>query len=447
LKEPGILGQSKGDNPAPGYAFTFGFFDGKKTVEDAVKNGWLYMSDSIVNPAIIAYTSDFDARINLEPIPSLKIELSAKRYTADNTTVNYMYTGMPSTFTGSYNITSIAIATAFKPKGNASSNYNSEVFNTFLANRKIMASRLRSRLTGKNYPSTGFFTELPNIAGKPFDPTLGDYTENSSDVLIPAFLAAYTGRDINSSSTGLFPGLASILPNWRMSYDGLSRIGWIRDNFKSVSITHAYTCRYSIGNYSSYSTWVALDGEDNALGYIRDVQSNNPIPSSPYDISSVSMTEQFSPLVGVNVALKNSMTGKVEYRKQRNLALNITSLQLIEANTDEMVVGVGYVLKDFDVILRLSNNDQAKIKNDLKISADFSYKNLSTLLRKIDENITQASSGNKMYSIKIMADYVFSSKVNLQVFFDRQSTNPLISTSYPVAATNFGVNIKFMLTR
>ena len=358
-----------------------------------------------------------------------------------------MYTGMPSTFTGSYNITSIAIATAFKPKGNASSNYNSEVFNTFLANRKIMASRLRSRLTGKNYPSTGFFTELPNIAGKPFDPTLGDYTENSSDVLIPAFLAAYTGRDINSSSTGLFPGLASILPNWRMSYDGLSRIGWIRDNFKSVSITHAYTCRYSIGNYSSYSTWVALDGEDNALGYIRDVQSNNPIPSSPYDISSVSMTEQFSPLVGVNVALKNSMTGKVEYRKQRNLALNITSLQLIEANTDEMVVGVGYVLKDFDVILRLSNNDQAKIKNDLKISADFSYKNLSTLLRKIDENITQASSGNKMYSIKIMADYVFSSKVNLQVFFDRQSTNPLISTSYPVAATNFGVNIKFMLTR
>ena len=447
LKEPGILGQSKGDNPAPGYAFTFGFFDGKKTVEDAVKNGWLYMSDSIVNPAIIAYTSDFDARINLEPIPSLKIELSAKRYTADNTTVNYMYTGMPSTFTGSYNITSIAIATAFKPKGNASSNYNSEVFNTFLANRKIMASRLRSRLTGKNYPSTGFFTELPNIAGKPFDPTLGDYTENSSDVLIPAFLAAYTGRDINSSSTGLFPGLASILPNWRMSYDGLSRIGWIRDNFKSVSITHAYTCRYSIGNYSSYSTWVALDGEDNALGYIRDVQSNNPIPSSPYDISSVSMTEQFSPLVGLNVALKNSMTGKVEYRKQRNLALNITSLQLIEANTDEMVVGVGYVLKDFDVILRLSNNDQAKIKNDLKISADFSYKNLSTLLRKIDENITQASSGNKMYSIKIMADYVFSSKVNLQVFFDRQSTNPLISTSYPVAATNFGVNIKFMLTR
>ncbi len=447
LKEPGILGQSKGDNPAPGYAFTFGFFDGKKTVEDAVKNGWLYMSDSIVNPAIIAYTSDFDARINLEPIPSLKIELSAKRYTADNTTVNYMYTGMPSTFTGSYNITSIAIATAFKPKGNASSNYNSEVFNTFLANRKIMASRLRSRLTGKNYPSTGFFTELPNIAGKPFDPTLGDYTENSSDVLIPAFLAAYTGRDINSSSTGLFPGLASILPNWRMSYDGLSRIGWIRDNFKSVSITHAYTCRYSIGNYSSYSTWVALDGEDNALGYIRDVQSNNPIPSSPYDISSVSMTEQFSPLVGLNVALKNSMTGKVEYRKQRNLALNITSLQLIEANTDEMVVGVGYVLKDFDVILRLSNNDQTKIKNDLKISADFSYKNLSTLLRKIDENITQASSGNKMYSIKIMADYVFSSKVNLQVFFDRQSTNPLISTSYPVAATNFGVNIKFMLTR
>lgn len=447
LPEPGFLGQSKGANKAPGYGFTFGFFDSEKTIDNAIKSNWLYMSDTIINPAIVAYTSDFDARLNLEPLPMMKIELNAKRYTADNTSIQYMFPGMPSTFTGSYNITTIAIASIFKPIGDASSNYDSEVFRTFLSNRQTIAARLRSKLNGTNYPTSGFFSELPNVSGKPFDPALGDYTENSSDVLIPAFVAAYTGRDVKTTSTGLFPALASILPNWRMTYDGLSRIGWIRDHFKSVSITHAYTCRYSIGNYTSYSTWVALDGNDNALGYIRDVQTNNPIPSSPYDISSVSLTEQFSPLIGINLALKNSMTTKVEYRKQRNLALNISSLQLIEANTDEMVIGLGYILKDFDVILRLKNNDQTKIKNDLKISADLSYKNMNTLLRKIDENITQASNGNKLFSLKIMADYVFSSKVNLQLFFDRQSTNPLVSTSYPVAATNFGVNVKFMLTR
>jgi cell surface protein SprA len=154
-----------------------------------------------------------------------------------------------------------------------------------------------------------------------------------------------------------------MLPNWRISYDGLSRIGWIKDHFKSISLTHAYTCRYSIGSYTSYSTWVAMGGDNSALGYVRDVQTNIPIPSSPYDISNISLTEQFSPLIGVNVAMNNSMTGKLEYRKQRNLALNLSSTQLIEAATDEFVVGLGYLLKDFDVILKLKNQTQTSVKN------------------------------------------------------------------------------------
>ena len=141
------------------------------------------------------------------------------------------------------------------------------------------------------------------------------------------------------------------------------------------------------------------------------------------------------------------MTTKFEYKKQRSLALNLTSTQLIESSTDEWVAGVGYVLKDFDVIMNLKNSGQQKIKNDLKLNADVSYKNIKSLLRKIDENITQASSGNKMFTIKVIADYVFSSKVNVQLFFDHQTTSPLISSTYPVAATNFGMSFKFMLTR
>jgi cell surface protein SprA len=273
------------------------------------------------------------------------------------------------------------------------------------------------------------------------------FSENSADVLIPSFLAAYTGRDVNSVDTNPFLSLLSILPNWRISYDGLSRIGWIKDHFKSISVTHAYTCRYSIGSYTSYSTWVAMGGYNSALGYVRDVQTNIPIPSSPYDISNISLTEQFSPLIGVNVAMNNSMTGKLEYRKQRNLALNLSSTQLIEAATDEFVVGLGYLLKDFDVILKLKNQTQTSVKNDLKLSADLSYKDIKTLLRKVDSNITQASSGNKLFTLKIIADYVFSSKLNIQLFYDKQSSSPLISSSYPVSSTNFGMSFKFMLTR
>lgn len=447
LPNAAIFGQQSYGNGvyAPGFDFAFGLHN-DKTIDNAIDNNWLYMSDSIINPATTAVTSDFDFKATLEPIPGLKIDLNAKRYIASNTTIQYMFEGMPTTFNGSYNITQVALLTAFKPIANATNNYASETFNNFMANRQYFADKLNAYYIGKKYPYKGFIADNPDYENKYFDESKG-FTVNSAEVLIPAFLSAYTGRDPSKTETTPFLSLLNILPNWRMSYDGLSRLQWVKDNFKSVSITHAYTCRYSIGSYTSYSTWVAMGDDDSALGYIRDVQSNAPIPSSPYEISSVSLTEQFSPLIGVNAALKNSMTTKLEYKKQRSLALNLSSTQLIDAMTDEFVIGVGYVVKDFDVILKLKNNSQSRIKNDLKINADLSYKDIKSLLRKIDQDLTQASSGNKLLTLKIMADYVFSSKVNIQVFYDRQVSTPLISSTFPVSSTNFGVSFKFMLTR
>jgi cell surface protein SprA len=183
------------------------------------------------------------------------------------------------------------------------------------------------------------------------------------------------------------------------------------------------------------------------IGFVRDVTTDNPIPSSAYDISSVSITEAFSPLIGLNLAMKNSLTAKFEYRKQRNLALNVTSVQLTEGHTDEFVIGGGYTIKNLNFMTKNKEGVQKKVSNDLKITVDLSYKNIKTLLRKVEEGLTQASSGNKVFSIKIAADYVLSQKINLQIFYDHQGTTPLISTSYPVKADNVGINIKLMLTR
>ena len=446
LQSPQFMGQSTDLNGmmAPGLGFAFGMHD-DTTIPEAIANQWLYMSDSIINPATTARTSDIDFKASLEPLPGLKIDLNAKRYQASNTTIQYMFPGMPSTFTGSYNMTLITLSTAFKPMATAENNYTSETFSQFLDNRQLVADRLNRMYTGSRYPTTGFLGES-QLGGKNYDPSLGKFGPNSTEVLIPAFIAAYSGKDVNDMETNPFLSLKQLLPNWRVSYDGLSRIPWIKDKFRSVSISHAYTSRYSIGSYTSYSTWVAMDGNKH-MGYVRDVQTNNPIPSSPYDISSVSINEQFSPLIGINAALKNSMTAKAEYKKSRNLSLNLSSTQLIDAASEEFVIGFGYVIKDFDVILKLKNNTQSRVKNDLKLNADLSYKDIKSLLRKIDENLTQASSGNKLLTLKIMADYVFSSKVNIQMFYDKQVSTPLISSSFPVSATNFGVSFKFMLTR
>lgn len=444
--EPGLLGQQNvnGMN-VPGYGFVFGFAD-KNTLSTALANDWLIKSDSVVTPATTAFTSDLNINASLEPIAGFKIDVSAKRYQASNTSVQYMFDGMPTTFNGSYNITLMALSTAFKPIGTATNNYNSELFNNFLTNRQIIANRLNAGYVGKLYPNAGFL-KGSSLANTEFDPQHGAFTQSSADVLIPAFLAAYTGRNPNTIGTNPFLSLLNIMPNWRVTFDGLRNISWFNDNFKSISLTHAYTCRYSIGSYTSYSTWTGLN-DGSGMGYVRDVQNDlNAIPSSAYDIANVSLSEQFSPLIGVNAVMNNSMTGKLEYRKQRDLSLNLIGNQLIEAASNELVVGLGYIVKDFDVILKLNSNKQTKVKNDLKLSADLSYRDVKTLLRKVDDNITQASSGNKLFTLKILADYVFSSKVNIQLYYDKQMNTPLISSSYPVSSSDFGVSFKFMLTR
>ena len=271
---------------------------------------------------------------------------------------------------------------------------------------------------------------------------------NTADVLVPAFLAAYTGRDVSTVNLNPFMGILQILPNWSVTFDGLGKLPWLRDHFKSINLTHAYTCKYAIGSYSSYSTWVpARELSDKQVGFVRDVTTDNPLPSSAYDISSVNLSENFSPLVGLNMTMKNSLSAKFEYRKQRNISLNINSVQITEGHTDEFVIGAGYTIKNLNFVTKNRDGGQKKVSNDLKLNVDISYKDIKTLLRKVEEDLTQASSGNKVLGIKISADYVLSQKINLQFFYDHQGTTPLISSSYPVKADNVGINVKLMLTR
>lgn len=443
----GFMGQGKtGDNLyAPGFDFAFGFIP-DDFIQRAKDNMWLSADTTVVQPATRAHTSDFDAKLTLEPFPGFKIQLNGKRYEAQSASVIYSYDQIQENITGSFNITQVALMTAFDRIGSADENYATKSFSRFLEYRDVMAERVQAQYAGISYPDAGFLRGT-TLAGKEYDAKNGTVSSASADVLVPAFLAAYTGRDINRMGTNPFLSLLQILPNWSVTFDGLSRIPWVKEHFRSVNLTHAYTCKYSIGSYGSYSTWVPADGDNKMVGFVRNVENEAPIPSSAYDISTVSISEQFSPLIGLNIAMKNSMTAKVEYRKQRNLALNVTSVQMTEGATDEFVFGFGYTIKDFDIILKLKGDKQNRVKNDLKLNVDLSYKDIKTLLRKVEENITQASSGNKVFGIKLSVDYVLSSKINLQLFYDHQSTTPLISSSFPVKADNVGLNIKLMLTR
>jgi cell surface protein SprA len=340
-------------------------------------------------------------------------------------------------------MTHIALGTAFWAKKTDVGNVKSyDLFNDY---RRIMANRLQQKYENRNYPSGGFMTESDVAGGSPFDAANGTFSGNSTDAMIPAFLASYSGRSIDKTSSSIIPSILSLLPNWTVSYDGLTRIPFIAKVMKSATINHAYQSSYSVNSYTSYANYMSIGNE---MGFIKDINTGNPIPSSGYDIAGVQIQENFAPFIGIDMAFKNSFTGTLKYNKSRVVTLNITSLQIAENYTNEFVIGVGYIIKDFDVLIKLKSNKIKRVKNDLTTRLDFSFKDMSMLLREIDTNKPpQAQSGNKTIAVRFTADYVFSSKLNFRFFVNYQSNTPLITTSYPIATTDVGISIKFLLTR
>lgn len=282
-------------------------------------------------------------------------------------------------------------------------------------------------------------------AGNPFNPTVGDVSATSSDVLIPAFIAAYSGTNPNKQYLTPFPSFANALPNWRVTYDGLIYLGNLRNIFKSFTLSHAYQCTYSVGSYSSYLNWMSADGGE--LGFTIDELTGNPIPTSPYNISSVAITEKFAPLIGAAVTMKNDLTVSAEYRDARTLTLNTSAGQVVEANQRGLTVGLGYKIVGFNTVLKMKGSGRG-ISNDLSINGDFSFSETQALIRRIETAYTQATSGTRTLTMNFTASYIMSRRLTLGAFFDHQINTPIVSsTSYPTTNTSFGFNINLSLAR
>ena len=286
-------------------------------------------------------------------------------------------------------------------------------------------------------------TDNPN-AGHDFNPSVGGVNRAGSDVLIPAFLAAYTGRNPQKQWLNPFPSFSSVLPNWRVTYDGLIRIGGLNKHFKAITLTHAYQCTYSVGSYSSYLNWMGVGG---GMGFTLNELSGEPVPSSPYNISSVAITERFAPLIGLNVTLKNDLKFNAEYRDSRTLTLNSDAGQLVEAQTKNITVGVGYKIVGFNTVLKMRGSGRG-ISNDLTVNADFSLQQSQALIRRIESNYAQATSGTRSLSINFSANYIMSRRVTLGAFFDHQVNTPLISSSaFPTTNSSYGITFNLSLSR
>ena len=437
-----IFGQSNNyDVMAPGLDFAFGFYD-ENYIYKAKERGWLLADETQTSPALFARTEEFDLEIGLEPIKGLKITLTTNRTDSRTSQIMFMYDNMNTTYSGSYTKTHCAILTAMR-KSSADNGYASSTFDKFLENIPVIAERIQSKYNGVKYPTTGFM-QNHSLAGKAFDASNGGVNTSSSDVLIPAFMAAYTGQSPDKVTLGPFPGLSAMLPNWRITYDGLGKIEWFRKYFRSLTLTHAYQCTYSVGSFTSYTDWISVDGE---MGFSQDELTRNPYPSSPYNISSVAITEKFAPLIGLAATMYNNITLNAEYRDSRTLTLNSAAGQLVEASSKSFVIGGSYKIANFNSILKIGGQQQG-VNHDMTINADFTLSNNSALIRKIESNTAQATSGTRTLSINVTADYVLSKRLTVGAYFDHQINTPLVSsTAYPTTNTNFGISINLSLTR
>ena len=298
--------------------------------------------------------------------------------------------------------------------------------------------------------------------------------------MIPAFLNAYTVGDGNSLD--IFPALTRLLPNWNVSYSGLSRLPRMKRIFKSFNINHGYKSVYSVGSYNTYTSYMEyMDG----FGFVSDVATGNPIPSGMYDVSTVSINESFAPLAGVDMTFHNNLTAKVEYRKTRVLTLSMTSQQITETRSNDFVIGMGYKIVGLNLFgnqksitakegakaarrnksgkpSRPGKQDEENkpgasksrsttnqgFSNDLNLRVDFSLRDQSALNRDILSGLTQATSGNKALHISFSADYALSKYLTLTAFYDYQFNKPLLTTSsYPTRTQDFGVSLRFILNR
>ena len=451
------FGQKKVGSMAPGLDFAFGLVD-DDYIGKARENDWLLRNDSVATPATTSKTENLQLRMTLEPVKDLKIDFSAVRTQTTQKSIQYMYEGTPTTQSGSFQMSTISLSTAFEGMGDANSGYRSKTFEKFVNSLAGYRDRVEAQYAGTVYPAGSA------LSGGKFDASRTPVNQYSGDVMIPAFLNAYTSMGGNSLS--LFPALSRLLPNWTVRYSGLGRLPWFRDHFKSVNINHSYKSIFAVGSYNSYSTYQEYM---NGLGFINDASTGNPSPSSMFNISQVSINEAFSPLLGMDVTFNNNMTLKGEYRQTRVLNLSMTSVQLNEALSKDWVIGMGYRINNFSLFeggarkLKVktgagnkkdnrnasSNSQQMRGTNhDLNLRLDFSFRKQAAIVRDIATMTSSASSGNNALKLSFSADYTFSKLLTMSFYYDRQTNTPLLSSSsYPTTTQDFGLSIKFSLTR
>ncbi len=387
---------------------------------EAAKRGWLTNYQDFNQNFTQVSTKTLNMTANVDLFPDFKIDLTADRSYTENFSEQYdvtdgQYNSRSPYNYGNFSISTVMIKTSF---GKSDEN-SSAAFDDFRNNRLVVANRLATSYYGtSDFPTTS--------DGYPVG-----FGKNSQSVLLPSFLAAYTGGDAGGISLGAFRNVP--IPNWTIKYNGLMRYKFFKDRFKRFSLQHGYRASYTINSFRSNFEYDqnrdAVDASGNLL--------------SKTIISNVNLVEQFNPLVRVDFEMKNSFKMLAEVKKDRTLSMSFDNNLLTEVKGMEYVVGLGYRFKDVVITSQLADNPTNTIRSDINIKADFSLRNTNTIVRYLDYDNNQLAGGQNIWSLKLTADYAFSKNLTAIFYYDHSFSKAVISTSFPLTNIRSGFTLRY----
>ncbi len=415
----------------PGYTEDIGFLGGAPTSfafgsqvdirNKALQNGWLVGPRDPDNSEYYNKTysrthyNKLDYTFTVKPFKDLNIDvrgnkiktrdLSQQLDVIENGTTNgALDFSAPAFETGNFSTSHSMIATAFKD-GDA-------LFETMRSYRSAISQRLATEKGG-------------NATG---------YGNNSQQVLLPAFMAAYSGSSPDKVNTSLFRNIP--IPNWTLRYTGLMKLDFFKKNFSNFVVSHGYKSSYTVSSFT------------NNLQY----DSNNPFSttnsSGNYEpellISAATLVDEFSPLIKVDMKMRNSFSLRGEVKRDRTLTMNFNNSTLTDIKGTEYIFGLGYVFKDVKVNTRFTGK-KTTLKGDVNLRADVSLRDNLTQIRSVDEDNNQISGGQRLFSIKFTADYRLSTNLTASFYYNHQTSRYAISTTFPRQAINGGFNIIYNL--
>lgn len=420
IPKPQYIGQNF-DSDGPGIDFILGAQD-PDFRNRAARNGWVSKDTRITNFYTTNYQENLTGRATFEPITDLRIDINISRVKTMNSSVLFRYDDTTETFkdinqpsvTGTYSITFNTWASTFSKEGD---NGNTEVFETFQKNREVIAARLAAN---SNQPNKGL-----DSLGFPVG-----YSRNSQDVLIPAFLAAYGGTDASGIGLTAFPNIPDA--NWKITYNGLSKLASVKDYASNITINHQYTSTYNVG---SFQTILTDTGTNKVTGDF----------TPEYQIRQISITERFGPFLGIDVTFVNNVTARIEYKRDRTLNFNLTNGQLNEQTGEEWVVSAGYRTTKLTIPFIRSNGRQLVLESDINFKLDFGIRDNVTKIRNLDRTSNDPVQGQRVYTLRPTIDYMISQQLMLRIFYDFRRTDPKTSNSFPTIIQSGGFSLRYTI--